>query len=82
MGRAFKLKYQSNNNNKKNKDKEEKITEVKYNHIYVIKTNPKSISEFKKNMENPSSLWDGDESFYKYTEKYDDLDIFKDQEND
>ena len=81
MGRAFKLKYKSNNN-KKNTDKEDKIPEVKYNHIYVVKTSPMIISEFKKNMGIPSYLWDDEESFYKCTEKYDDLDIFKDQEND
>ena len=78
MGRNFKIKYK-NNNNKKNKKKEEKIPEVKYNHIYVVKNNPKIISEFKKNMGIPSYLWDRDEeSFYKCTEKYD-PEIFKDK---
>ena len=80
MGRNFKIKYKNNNN--KNKKKEENIPEIKYNHIYVVKTSPMIISEFKKNMETPSYIWNGEESFNKYIEKNDDLDIFKDQEND
>ena len=56
MGRSFKLKPQSNNNKKKVLVKEEK--QVKYDHRPVIKTNPKILEEFKKNMSVPSELWD------------------------
>jgi hypothetical protein len=57
MGRSFKLKPKSNiKNNNKNPVKEEKV--VKYDHRPVIKTNPKILEEFKKNMSVPSELWD------------------------
>ena len=40
----------------KEKEEEKKIV---YDHRPKIKTNPKLIEEFKKNMSIPSELWDG-----------------------
>ena len=74
MGRSFKLKFQSNNKYKKDKEIKE-IKEIKYNHIYKINTNPSIIKEFKKNMDEPSNLWGEDiDIIYKYNQK-----IFKDK---
>ena len=53
MVNYFKLNYKSNN-----KNKSYKIPEVKYDHLFVIKTNPKIFAEFRKNMSLPSPLWD------------------------
>ena len=55
MGRSFKLQNQSK------KIVKEKIEEKKvvYDHRPQIKTNPKILEEFKKNMSVPSELWDG-----------------------
>ena len=55
MGKSFKLQNQSK------KIVKEKIEEKKvvYDHRPQVKTNPKIIEEFKKNMSVPSELWDG-----------------------
>jgi hypothetical protein len=55
MGKSFKLQNQSK------KIVKEKIEEKKvvYDHRPQIKTNPKILEEFKKNMSVPSKLWDG-----------------------
>jgi hypothetical protein len=55
MGKSFKLQNQSK------KIVKEKIEEKKvvYDHRPQVKTNPKIIEEFKKNMSIPSKLWDG-----------------------
>jgi len=57
MGKSFKLQNQSK------KIVKEKIEEKKvvYDHRPQVKTNPKIIEEFKKNMSVPSELWDGPE---------------------
>ena len=55
MGRSFKLQTQTK---KIIKVKEEDI-KIVYDHRPQIKTNPKLIEEFKKNMSIPSELWDG-----------------------
>ena len=54
MGKSFKLQNQSK------KIVKEKIEEKKvvYDHRPQVKTNPKIIEEFKKNMSVPSKLWD------------------------
>ena len=79
MGKSFKLQHKSIT---KNSIKKEQVNKIIYDHCPTIKVNPQIISEFKKNMENPSYIWNGEELFNKYTENNDDLDIFKDQEND
>jgi len=56
MGRSFKLKYNSSQKSVKTEVKEQKVI---YDHIYKVKSNPKIINEFKKNMDIPSDLWDG-----------------------
>ena len=56
MGKHFKL---TQNSKKIIKKDEDKIVKIVYDHRPVIKTNPKLIEEFKKNMEIPSLLWDG-----------------------
>ena len=55
MGKSFKLQNQSK------KIVKEKIEEKKvvYDHRPQVKTNPKILEEFKKNMSVPSELWDG-----------------------
>ena len=55
MGRSFKLQNQSK------KVVKEKVEEKKivYDHRPQVKTNPKILEEFKKNMSVPSELWDG-----------------------
>lgn len=55
MGKSFKLQNQSK------KIIKEKIEEKKvvYDHRPQVKTNPKILEEFKKNMSVPSELWDG-----------------------
>jgi len=63
MGRSIKIKYTSSTPVKK-EVKEIKIT---YDHIYKVKSNPKIINEFKKNMEIPSELWNGPCVFYTNT---------------
>ena len=55
MGRSLKIKYTSS----KPVKKEVKEQKVIYDHIYKVKSNPKIINEFKKNMEIPSELWNG-----------------------
>ena len=54
MGKSFKLQNQSK------KIVKEKIEEKKvvYDHRPQVKTNPKILEEFKKNMSVPSELWD------------------------
>ena len=55
MGKSFKLQNQSK------KIVKEKVEEIKivYDHRPQVKTNPKILEEFKKNMSVPSELWDG-----------------------
>ena len=55
MGRSFKLQNQTK------KVVKEKVEEKKivYDHRPQIKTDPKLIEEFKKNMSIPSELWEG-----------------------
>lgn len=55
MGKSFKLQNQSK------KIVKEKVEEKKvvYDHRPQVKTNPKILEEFKKNMSVPSELWDG-----------------------
>ena len=55
MGRSFKLQTQT----KKIIKKEEEEIKIVYDHRPQIKTNPKLIEEFKKNMSIPSELWEG-----------------------
>ena len=57
MGRSFKLQNQTKKIIKEKKEEEE--IKVVYDHRPQIKTNPKLIEEFKKNMSIPSELWDG-----------------------
>ena len=57
MGRSFKLQSQTKKIIKV-KEEEEEI-KIVYDHRPQIKTNPKLIEEFKKNMSNPSELWEG-----------------------
>ena len=67
MGRSFKLTNRTQYKKKQPKEKEE--VKVVYDHRPKLKTNPILISEFKKNMDCPSYLWDGDESMVNhYTE--------------
>ena len=56
MGKHFKLTQNSKKIVKKNEDD---IVKIVYDHRPIIKTNPKLIEEFKKNMKIPSLLWDG-----------------------
>ena len=63
MGRSFKL-TQRTQYKKPVKVKEE--VKIVYDHRQKIKINPKFIAEFKKNMDTPSSLWDGEESMINY----------------
>ena len=56
MGRSFKLQSQTK---KIIKVKEEEEIKIVYDHRLQIKTNPKLIEEFKKNMSVPSELWEG-----------------------
>tara|TARA_B100001094_G_C17456034_1_gene450559 strand:+ start:204 stop:389 length:186 start_codon:yes stop_codon:yes gene_type:complete len=56
MGRSFKLQSQTK---KIIKVKEEEEIKIVYDHRPQIKTNPKLIEEFKKNMSIPSELWEG-----------------------
>ena len=56
MGRSFKLQSQTK---KIIKVKEEEEIKIVYDHRPQIKTNPKLIEEFKKNMSVPSELWEG-----------------------
>ena len=67
MGRSFKLTKRTQ---KKKQYKEVKEgVKVVYDHRQKIKTNQRFIDEFKKNMDTPSSLWDGEESMVNhYTE--------------
>ena len=57
MGRSFKLQSQTKKIIKV-KEEEEEI-KIVYDHRPQIKTNPKLIEEFKKNMSIPSELWEG-----------------------
>ena len=61
MGRSFKLQNQTKKIIKEKKEDEE--IKVVYDHRPQIKTNPKLIEEFKKNMSIPSELWDGPDAF-------------------
>ena len=63
MGRSFKLTNKSKHK-KQVKVKEE--VKIVYDHRQKIKINPKFIAEFKKNMDIPSPLWDGEESMMNY----------------
>ena len=54
MGKSFKLQNQSKKIVKKIEEKK-----VVYDHRPQVKTNPKILEEFKKNMSVPSKLWDG-----------------------
>ena len=60
MGRSFKLQSQTK---KIIKVKEEEEIKIVYDHRPQIKTNPKLIEEFKKNMSIPSELWEGPDAF-------------------
>ena len=61
MGRSFKLQSQTKKIIKV-KEEEEEI-KIVYDHRPQIKTNPKLIEEFKKNMSVPSELWEGSTVF-------------------
>jgi len=61
MGRSFKLQSQTKKIIKV-KEEEEEI-KIVYDHRLQIKTNPKLIEEFKKNMSVPSELWEGSTVF-------------------
>jgi|TARA_B100000900_G_scaffold252782_1_gene215444 hypothetical protein len=60
MGKSFKL---TNKTHYKKAEKVEEEVKVVYDHRPKVKTNPKIIEEFKKNMKTPSPLWDGPVSF-------------------
>lgn len=55
MGKSFKL---TNKTQYKKPEKVEEEVKVVYDHRPKVKTNPKIIEEFKKNMKTPSPLWD------------------------
>jgi hypothetical protein len=61
MGRSFKLQSQTKKIIKV-KEEEEEI-KIVYDHRPQIKTDPKLIEEFKKNMSVPSELWGGSTVF-------------------
>ena len=65
MGKHFKLTQHSKKIIKKDQDD---IIKIIYDHRPIIKTNPKLIEEFKKNMKNPSPLWDGPTVFKESSE--------------
>ena len=69
MGRSFKLTKRTQKKKQYKEEKEE--VKVVYDHRQKIKTNQRFIDEFKKNMDTPSSLWDGEESMINYNEEYD-----------
>ena len=64
MGRSFKLTKRTQKKKQYKEEKEE--VKVVYDHRQKIKTNQRFIDEFKKNMDTPSSLWDGEESMINY----------------
>ena len=64
MGRSFKLTKRTQKKKQYKEEKEE--VKIVYDHRQKIKTNQRFIDEFKKNMDTPSSLWDGEESMINY----------------
>ena len=67
MGRSFKLTKRTQKKKQYKEEKEE--VKVVYDHRQKIKTNQRFIDEFKKNMDTPSSLWDGEESMINYNDE-------------